>query len=142
MAEPDDAGAQQAIGRMQAALRTLWSGGGAEEVKALCSQRADVTAFLGMGGYEQGWEQVGRRWDWAGNMFHGGGPFSFENISTIVTAEMVCGTDIERITVRLGGADAPTELANRVTQVFRREDGEWKLVHRHASRLEAQAQRS
>lgn len=142
MADRGDMSAQQAIERMQAALRTLWAGGGAEEVKALCSQRDDVSAFLGMGGYEQGWEQVGRRWDWAGNMFRGGGPFRFEHISTIVTADMLCTTDIERIIVQVGEAAAPTELANRVTQVFRREEGDWKLVHRHASRLEAQAQRS
>lgn len=138
MVEQAEVGARQAIANMQAALRTLWSGGGAEEVKALCSQREDVSAFLGMGGYEQGWEQVRSRWDWAGTLFGGGGPFNFENLSTIVTAEMLCTTDIERIYVRLGKAEAPTELANRVTQVFRREDGHWKLVHRHASRLEAQ----
>lgn len=135
---PGDNGALGAIEQMRDALRTLWSGGGAEQVRSLCSRRDDVSAFLGMGGYEQGWEQVERRWDWAGNLFQGGGPFSFENLSTIVTAEMACTVEIERIRVQLNGADAAADLANRVTQVFRREDGEWKLVHRHASRLEAQ----
>ena len=135
---PDDGGAPRAIERMRAALRTLWSGGGAREVKELCSQKDDVSAFLGLGGYEQGWEQVSRRWDWAGQQFRGGGPFVFENLSTLVTADMACTTEIERIRVQLDGAEQQVDLANRVTQVFRREDGEWKLVHRHASRLEAQ----
>jgi ketosteroid isomerase-like protein len=32
--------------------------------------------------------------------------------------------------------DHPVAWSNRVTHVFRREDGEWRLVHRHANRLE------
>jgi ketosteroid isomerase-like protein len=38
---------------------------------------------------------------------------------------------IERTTCRMGG-DAPSSYALRVTTVFRREDGDWKVVHRHA----------
>jgi ketosteroid isomerase-like protein len=34
--------------------------------------------------------------------------------------------------------DAPTAWSNRVTHVFRLEDGEWRLVHRHGNRLEPQ----
>ena len=34
--------------------------------------------------------------------------------------------------------DRPTEWSNRVTHVFRLEDGEWRLVHRHGNRLEPQ----
>jgi len=45
-------------------------------------------------------------------------------------------TAIETIRVRLDGMDHPVAWSNRVTHVFRREDGEWRLVHRHANRLE------
>jgi ketosteroid isomerase-like protein len=37
---------------------------------------------------------------------------------------------------QLAGTDGPTTWANRVTHVFRVEDGAWRLVHRHANRLE------
>ena len=46
-------------------------------------------------------------------------------------------THVENTRVRLAGTSRPTEWSNRVTHVFRLEDGEWRLVHRHANRLEA-----
>jgi ketosteroid isomerase-like protein len=39
---------------------------------------------------------------------------------------------IERGRVTVTGSDGPQEMVLRVTQVFRREDGTWRLVHRHA----------
>jgi len=41
-------------------------------MKALWSHAADVTIFGGWGAYEQGWEQVGPRLDWAAARFRGG----------------------------------------------------------------------
>jgi ketosteroid isomerase-like protein len=32
----------------------------------------------------------------------------------------------------------PTQWSNRVTHIFRLQDGEWRLLHRHANRLEDQ----
>jgi ketosteroid isomerase-like protein len=31
---------------------------------------------------------------------------------------------------------APTQYARRVTTIFRREDGAWKIVHRHGDRYD------
>jgi ketosteroid isomerase-like protein len=35
----------------------------------------------------------------------------------------------------MAGMDQPVQWSNRVTHIFRCE-GEWRLVHRHANRLE------
>jgi len=127
--------ARQAIQRLQAAMNTLMSGN-ASAIKALCSRCDDVTAFLGWGGYEKGWEQVGERWDWAGQQFKGGGPVTYQNLTTIITAELAYTTDIETIWVQLDGMDKPRQWSNRVTHIFRLENGEWRLVHRHGNRIE------
>ena len=44
-------------------------------------------------------------------------------------------TMAEKILARHAGRDEPDRGANRATHVYRREDGVWKLVHRHADRL-------
>ena len=41
----------------------------------------------------------------------------------------------ERDEVRIGDQDKPAPRALRVTQIFRKEKGEWKLLHRHADPL-------
>lgn len=134
-AAPD--GARRAIERLHAAMNTLVSGD-ASAIKALCSRRDDATAFLGWGGYERGWEQVSQRWEWAAGQFKSGAPVTYENLSTVITAELAYTTDVETFRVQLDGMDTPTQWSNRVTHIFRLESGEWRLVHRHGNRLERQ----
>jgi len=130
-------GARQAIQRLHAAMNSLMSGD-ASAIKALCSRRDDATAFLGWGGYEKGWAEVGERWEWAGRQFKGGGPVTYETLTTIITAELAYTTEIETLRVQVDGMEKPTQWSNRVTHIFRLEDGEWRLVHRHGNRLEGQ----
>lgn len=134
-AAPDSV--RRAIERLHAAMNTLVSGD-ASAIKALCSRRDDATAFLGWGGYERGWEQVSQRWEWAAGQFKSGAPVTYENLSTVITAELAYTTDVETFRVQLDGMDTPTQWSNRVTHIFRLESGEWRLVHRHGNRLERQ----
>ena len=106
-------------------------------ITALYSRSDDATSFYGWGGYEKGWDAVSRRWDWAGRQFRGG-TVSYRNVTTVVTAELAYTTDIETFEVRVDGMDQPTRWSNRVTHIFRLEEDEWRLVHRHANRLEDQ----
>ena len=132
-----DSSIRDAIARLHAAMAQVAMGDTAA-IKALCSHCADATSFYGWGGYEKGWDGVSRRWDWAGQQFKGGS-VSYENITTVVTPEMFFVTDIETYSSqRMAGVEGVTGWSNRVTHIFRRENGEWRLVHRHANRFEAQ----
>ena len=64
-----------------------------------------------------------------------GGSVSYENISTVVTGDMFFVTDIETYSgQRMAGVEGVTGWSNRVTHIFRRENGEWRLVHRRSCR--------
>jgi ketosteroid isomerase-like protein len=123
-----------AIARLHAAMSKV-ANGDTSDIKALYTRRDDATSFYGWGGYEKGFDAVSKRWDWAGRQFKGG-TVSYRNVTTVVTAELAYATDIESFKVRVDGMDQPTEWSNRVTHIFRFEEGEWRLVHRHANRLE------
>ena len=56
----------------------------------------------------------------------------FENVSTVVTSDLAYILEVESYRARVGGGPDLTPVAVRVTTVFRREDGSWKLLHRHA----------
>ena len=125
-----------AVERLREAMAKV-ANGDVSGIKALYAHSDDATSFYGWGGYEKGWEAVSRRWDWAGRQFKGG-TVSYENVTTVVTAELAYTTDIETFKVRMEGMDRPTQWSNRVTHIFRLEGGEWRLLHRHANRLEEQ----
>ena len=105
--------------------------------KQHCSQQDDVTIVGAWGGFEKGWAaQVEKRYVWAARRFLGSGRgVELENISLVVTAELAYSIDIERACVRVAGKEHLAAMALRVTTIFRLEDGDWKMVHRHADPL-------
>jgi ketosteroid isomerase-like protein len=53
--------------------------------------------------------------------------------SKYVTADLAYVVQIERAEAKIGAREDITPIAVRATMIFRPEDdGEWKLVHRHA----------
>jgi ketosteroid isomerase-like protein len=135
--EEIEASVREAIARLHAAMAKV-ANGDVSAIKSLYSHTADATSFYGWGGYEKGWDAVSTRWNWAGQQFKGG-TVSYRNVSTVVTAEMFYVTDIETYDMQaMAGVDGPTGWTNRVTHIFRKETGAWRLVHRHGNRLEGQ----
>jgi ketosteroid isomerase-like protein len=131
------ASVQAAVDRLHAAMAKV-ANGDVSAIKALYSHTDDATSFYGWGGYEKGWENVSRRWDWAGSQFKGG-RVRYEHISTVVAPEIFYVTEIEAYEDQsVANVEGKTGWSNRVTHIFRREEGEWRLVHRHGNRLEAQ----
>jgi ketosteroid isomerase-like protein len=79
----------------------------------------------------------------AASHYQDGETTSFETIAEGVTPELTYTVEIERFRARVGGRPDMTDLALRVTCVYRREDDGWKLVHRHADpRVERQVAES
>lgn len=105
--------------------------GDSTDLKNLYSHSDDVTVFGGFGGSERGWNEVGPRVDWAAAHF-AGGSFEREILSAVEGADLACIVSIETNRVREVGQSGEILLVLRVTEIFRREDGAWRLMHRHA----------
>lgn len=103
-------------------------------LKACFSHRDDASVLGGFGGHEVGWKLIGPRLDWVADSF-AGGHFTYELIVANPGTDMGMVVQIERGQVQLKQRPTPQEMGLRVTMVFRREDGEWKLLHRHADGL-------
>ncbi|MFN2556074.1 MAG: nuclear transport factor 2 family protein [Nitriliruptorales bacterium] len=106
--------------------------GDPEPQKRLWSRRDDVTLANPLGPPARGWHQVAEILDRAASQLREGEHDGFERISEYATADLAYMLEIERARVRIGGTPGITPVALRVTTIFRREDGEWRIVHRHA----------
>ena len=120
--------------RRLVAANNRFAQGDAAPWKELCSHEKDVTLFGGAGGYERGWDQVGPRYSWASANFSGG-KMTTEVLSTHVSGDLACTVELEHWDVRLASTGATSQIELRVTQVYRREDGAWKVIHRHGEHL-------
>jgi ketosteroid isomerase-like protein len=119
------------VSRCQQALGELVEGR-PEAFKGLWSHADDVVIMGAFGGYEQGWELVSDRLDWAAKGIRSTDRVA-ENVVTVVRDEVAYTVDLEHMTRHVGDQPQPRTL--RCTQIYRREDGAWKVVLRHADEL-------
>ncbi len=107
--------------------------GNAEPANELFSPRDDVTLANPYGPPVRGWDEVAAVGERAASRFRDGEMVGFETVEKYVTDELAYVVQIERVKARIGGSEDVTPFALRVTMVFGpEEDGEWKIVHRHA----------
>jgi ketosteroid isomerase-like protein len=106
--------------------------GNPEPDKELFSRKADVTLANPLGPPVRGGDEVAKTIERAASTIRDGQTPRFETISKLVTPELAYVVWIERQEAKMGANDELTQFALRVTMIFRPEEGEWKIVHRHA----------
>ena len=108
--------------------------GDARPAKLQWSHADDVTICGGFGAYEKGWQQVSSRLDWAATAFSGGHS-TFEMLAMGVSGDLAYAIWIDKGQVRVTGREGLHPMVLRITQIYRREEGRWKVIHRHGSPL-------
>ncbi len=111
--------------------------GDPEPVKQLFSRRDDVTLANPLGPAVRGWSQVGEATARAASQIREGEPVVFESISEYATEDLAYNLELEEVRAKIVGTDEFGDIVLRVTSIYRREDGEWKIVHRHADPISA-----
>jgi ketosteroid isomerase-like protein len=96
------------------------------------SDRDDATLANPFGPPARGRAATGEALNRAAANYRDGRYVGFELITKYATQDLGYAVEIEQIEAQVGGGDHLSSVAVRVTSVFRREGGGWKLLHRHA----------
>jgi ketosteroid isomerase-like protein len=94
----------------------------------------DPVTLYGAGMSGSGWGQVSGIFRSIASRWSDCTDQRVEILAAGVSGDLAYTVELEHTSVSIDGAPVdPYTL--RVTQVYRREDGEWKVVHRHGDRL-------
>ena len=91
----------------------------------------DVTLFGAWGPIEKGHKAVTDTMGWVGSRFNGADTADVENTVVASSGDLAYTVGFERSHVSFDNGP-PRDMVLRVTHIYRRTDGEWKLIHRHA----------
>ena len=119
---------------VRAASETFYSAlnrmaaGEAGTMSGIWSHGAQVTAFHPIGGRDVGWQKISDSFGQVGKIASGGEIKLTDQIIQIA-GDMACETGTEKGYLSLAGLRA--SIDQRVTNVYRREGGTWKMIHHH-----------
>lgn len=112
--------------------------GDPEPKKRMFSRRDDVSLANPIQPAMRGWDRIAETLDGVASSVRDGKPQTFERISDHATEDLGYIHEIERCPgAKFGGSDEATPFELRVTTIYRREEGGWKISHRHADSLTA-----
>ena len=94
--------------------------------------RQDPVTLLGAatGLCKSGWDDLSRIFRWVASTFSEVSDFSFDVEVADVSGDLAYSVGYERFNGSIDGRPV-APMTVRVTHVYRRENGEWKIVHRH-----------
>lgn len=115
--------------RLNQAEIALHNGDAAPRI-AMWSRTDPVTVF-GAAMNAGGWAEIGPVFQRLGASFSNCTSYQIEVVAAGASGDLAYLVAFEHTTASIKGAP-PQPYVLRVTTVFRREDGEWKVVHRHA----------
>ena len=104
--------------------------GDPEPRRALWSRHEPVSV-LGAWKNAFGEQEVNELFDHLGGRFSDATDYALELLDFEVVGDLAYTVALEHNSVSVGSE--PRTYTLRATQVYRREDGEWKVVHRHGS---------
>jgi ketosteroid isomerase-like protein len=97
---------------------------------AMWSDQDPVTLFGAWGPCKSGWEEVSPVFGWLASRFADVSDYRLELVAAGLSGDLAYTVAFERSWLSIDAGPA-AENVLRVTQVYRRENGEWKIVHRH-----------
>lgn len=102
--------------------------GDAGPMSNIWSHRDDVTAMHPIGGRQVGWDEVRESWESVAEISEDGEVERADQLIHVL-GETAYELVTEKPSVVLAGQPVSSEF--RATNIYRLEDGEWKIIHHH-----------
>jgi ketosteroid isomerase-like protein len=125
----EDQGLTEAREQVRLAL-TAMASGDPEPYVDLWVDLPEVTLFGAWGPIEQGYAQLTSTFRWVGSRFTGGDMVP-EDVVVHASGDLAYTVGFTRGDVSVDGGER-RPMTIRVTHIYRRIEGVWRLVHRHA----------
>src|SRR5215211_1577202 len=109
--------------------------GNPKPVQVLFSHRDDASLANPYGAPVRAWDEIAETMERAASTRRDGSFLGFETLAKYATADLANVVELERLESKVHGGEDMSPYALRVTMIFRPEDGEWKVVHRHADQV-------
>lgn len=118
-----------ALQQVKAALAAMGSGK-PQPYMDLWADSADATLFGAWGPIERGYQHLMKTFHWVGSRFKHGALVPDDQV-VYASGDLAYTVGFERGEVAVDDKP-PQPMTIRVTHIYRRFDGVWRLVHRHA----------
>ena len=110
------------------AALTRMLNGDARALSDVWSHRSFVTAMHPLGGRQVGWGEVRKTWEQIAQR-SSGGKVELQDQLIRLAGEIAYEVGVEHVEAKLGGQIVAAKI--RVTNIYQREAGAWKITHHH-----------
>jgi ketosteroid isomerase-like protein len=118
---------REASTQFYAALKRMLNGD-ARALSDVWSHRAHVTAMHPLGGRQVGWAEVRKTWEQVARR-SSEGKVELKDQLIHIAGEIAYEVGVEHVEAKLGGPKVAAKI--RVTNIYQREAGAWKITHHH-----------
>jgi ketosteroid isomerase-like protein len=98
----------------------------------MIASQSPASFFSPMGDVVEGAEKVAARYEKDAHSFEEGSISELEILDSGSDGDFGYWVGYQKAKVHMKGKSAPIPMKIRVTELFRKEHGDWKMIHRHA----------
>jgi ketosteroid isomerase-like protein len=109
--------------------------GDAEPLGKIAAEQSPASFFGPMGGSVEGAKQVMSRYETDAKAFDDGSETDLEILDMSADGKLGYWVGFQNAKARMKGKADPIQMRLRVTEIFRKADDGWRLMHRHADPL-------